>query len=189
MASWKDYENARKNNGNTVSEAQSGNAIKQQYLFLKKKADEGDADAMNDLGIRLFRGDFDGLFEHKRAVNMAIPYLNHAADYGSTYAQTCLGVIYESGMLGNKDVDKAEAFYTLAARQNVGKAQYRLGVIRFSKGERDGIHWICCAHLNGEKEATELLKFIIQKSDSSREMQELIQRQINRIKNNGIIPD
>ena len=188
MASWKDYLNTGEQTSGDDNESQK-NVLVEQYLFLRNKADTGEIAAINDLGLRLYMGYFDSLFYQGQPKKIAVPYLEIAAEHGSKQAQTCLGVIYETGGLGEKDLQKAELYYTLAARQNVGKAQYRLGVLRVQKGREDGLHWLCCAHLNGEKESTNILKWMIQRDDDPSRMRDIIDWQIKQIKSNGIIPE
>lgn len=73
-----------------------------------------------------------------------------------------LGGAYEEGLGCRANKVLAEKYYRMAALQNDANAQYRLGVLLFSKkDDTEYMHWLCCAHINGNKGATEILNDFI----------------------------
>ena len=157
------------------------------YPYWKKAADAGDPTAAGLIGLRLYSGVYG---ENRKSE--AIPYLIAAADAGSNGPgpQVILGMAYEHGMGCKENKALAEKYYQMAALQNDANAQYYLGRLQFldKKANNDYLHWLCCAHINGNKEATEMLNIFIRNSDNQSEAKRVIEWEIEEIKKNGIVP-
>ncbi len=183
---------------------------------LSHQADNGDMKAMKKLGDAYFVGASEkeenaaaalpywqiavDNGEYSAAYNLGVAYAAGAggahreadafhcfllsADNGDIKGQFKTGLCYEKGFGCEKDKDKAKQYYEKAALRGHGGAQWRLGHLKFLL-EPDGLHWICCAHLSGVRQATDFLEEISASSIYSG----LIQKEIDRIKKNGIDPE
>ena len=155
------------------------------FPYWKKAADAGHASAAGLIGIRLFTGEYGADRERE-----AIPYLIAAADAGVNGAgpQVTLGMAYEQGIGCVQNTELAKKYYRKAALQNDGVAQYYLGRLLFVEKDREFMHWFCCAHINGNNDATEILNTFIQNAKNGVSMKESIEWKIEEIKKEGIIP-
>lgn len=172
--------------GDLYYQGYSGNDENHQraYPYWKKAADAGNEEAAGLIGFRLYLGDYGEDRESE-----AIPYLIAAADADvmSPGIQYLLGSAYESGIGCKKNLTLAKKYYRMAALRNHAGAQFRLGaLIALDKNdESDWLHWLCCAHLNGNDDATETLNSLI-KSPKDKQM---IDWTIEKIQTNGIVPE
>lgn len=97
---------------------------------LVKKAEQGDADAMADLGYVFAEGRGIAKDYEKSA-----EWTKKAAEQGQKYAQCNMGVDYEFGHGVIQDYDEAAKWYRKSAEQDYSDAQYRLGnCYYFGKG-------------------------------------------------------
>ena len=150
------------------------------YPYWKKAADAGDATAAGLIGIRLFLGEYG-----KDREGEAIPYLLTASEAGTNGStpQLLLGRAYDYGMGIKKNKELAESYYRTAALKNDAQAQYFLSKILYERNNiDDSIHWACRSHLNGNKNATELLNQFVSLSEKYRGV---IERNIEIIKGKG----
>eukprot|EP01038_Epipyxis_sp_PR26KG_P013759 gene13759-18452_t len=83
------------------------------FKYLKFAADEGHADAQNDLGSMYANG--EGVAKNAEE---ACKYYRLAADQGHAFGQYNLGRIYESGTGVTKNLEEARRYYKLAADQD-----------------------------------------------------------------------
>ena len=111
---------------------------------VRAKAEQGDADAQYNLGLRYGTG--EGVPQNDAE---AVRWLRLAADQGIAGAQFILGLTYASGEGVPQDDAEAVRWYRLAADQGDASAQFNLGVItppaaachRMTRRRSGGIAW------------------------------------------------
>ena len=91
--------------------------------WLQRAADQGNAEAQNDLGA--FYGSGRGV---PRDDAVAMRWYQRAADQGDAEAQYNLGALYEDGQGVRQDYAEAARWYRRAADLGDADAQYNLGV-------------------------------------------------------------
>ena len=151
------------------------------YPYWKIAADAGDPVAAGLIGVRLFLGEYG-----KNREAEAIPYLLTASNAGTNGSapQLLLGRAYDFGLGCRENKGLAESYYRTAALKNDAQAQYYLSKLLYEKDDTyESIHWACCSHLNGKKDATDVLNQYI---DVSEKYRGVIERNIESIKRNGI---
>ena len=134
---------------------------------LRKKAEQGDADAQFNLGLRYVSG--EGVPKnHKEAVK----WYRLSAEQGFAKAQCNLGVCYAKGKDVPQDNKEAVRWYRLSAEQGDVNAQYNLGV-RYYEGKgvpRDYVQayaWLSMAMAQGEEKAKSDRADIIKKMSTA----------------------
>ncbi len=120
-----------------------------------EKAEAGNAQAQNDLGI-MYK---DGLGVPKDEVE-AVKWLRKAADQSNAMAQAYLGFMYVEGLGVPKDEVEAVKWFRKAAEQNLSPAQYILGLCYYKgdgviKDEVEGYKWFLLAGAQGDEDAKE----------------------------------
>lgn len=158
----------------------------------KSLAESGNASAAETLGDLLCQGPSG----KERNIAAAFPYWKMAADGGETRSQRVVGSIYEEGtdsIAPNPDL--AMTYYSRAAYADDRLAQYRLGCMyAYHKEEYIlGLHWVCCAHLNGLQDATGYLNKWVKKmadanGDDGSLHYDVIQYIMEEIESKGIDP-
>ena len=88
---------------------------------LKRNAEQGNADAQNDLGICYFKG--QGVTQDYVE---AVKWYRKSAEQGNADAQYNLGFCYENGHGVTKDLNEAIEWYRKAAQQGIEYAKLRL---------------------------------------------------------------
>ena len=111
----------------------------------------GDADRM------LRAGFYDGAFQ----------LLESAAEQGHPGAQYALGVMYEKGLHGETNVQRALELYTRAAAENHARAATRAGLIHFSglrskPNHKESVRWFRRAAKLGDPVAFDSLGYMYQ---------------------------
>ena len=96
---------------------------------IKKKAEQGDAEAQFKLGVLYYNG--NGAKQNRAK---AAKYFRLAAEQGNANAQFNLGLLYYKGEGVEQDYAEAAKYFRLAAEQKIAKAQFSLGVLYY-KGE------------------------------------------------------
>ena len=96
---------------------------------LKRAAENGDAEAQNDLGVRYHNG--QGV---AKDYTEAMKWYRKAAEQGNIVAQYNLAVMYYNGQGVAKDYSEAVKWYRKAAEQGLAQAQNDLGV-RYYNGQ------------------------------------------------------
>ena len=136
----------------------------------RKKAEQGEAVAQYNLGLRNATG--DGV--PTDAVE-AVKWYRKAAEQGNAKAQTNLGLMYANGDGVPKDQTEAVKWYRKAAEQGNTNAQYNLGNM-YNRGEgvpRDLVQahmWWNIAGAKGDEDAKKILAIIEkQMTDSQKE--------------------
>lgn len=145
----------------------------------KHAADNGEL----SVAFKVGQAFYDGIGCNKSETT-AFHYYLLSADSGDLQGQFVAGLCYESGIGCSANEANAKRYYEKAALRGHGQAQWRLGCLQFVNKERDGFHWICCAHLSGVKDATDALNNFIGNGTSL----DVIQYQIDLIEKNGIDP-
>ena len=118
-------------------------------------AEQGDASAQYDLGLRYGNG--EGVLKDDAE---AVRWYRLSADQGNASAQNNLGLRYGNGQGVLKDEAEAVRWYRLSADQGNATAQYNLG-INYSNGEgvlKDSVlahMWFNIAGANGNEAARE----------------------------------
>ena len=97
---------------------QYGNAVP----LYKQAAEQGDADAQNQLGYCYWAG--DGIIQD---YNQAVQWYRKAANQGNVVAQFNLGVCYSNGYGVTRDYVQAVSWYKKSADQGYADAQRNLG--------------------------------------------------------------
>mgnify|MGYP001359154453 CR=1 FL=1 len=97
--------------------------LKKAFSFRKKMADQGDANAQNNLGWMYAKG--EGVRKNSKE---AIKWYRKAADQGDAQAQYNLGLMYSNGKGVPEDDVEAVKWYRKAADQGEAWGQYNLGV-------------------------------------------------------------
>lgn len=119
------------------------------------------ADSGSISGAKLYAdGLCNGRSGNERNIKAAFPYWKIAADGGDVKSQGIVGSFYEEGTdFVSANPDLAMSYYTKAAYQNYPFAQYRLGAMYFYHKDMwtEGLHWVCCAHVNGLQDATNFI--------------------------------
>jgi TPR repeat protein len=93
---------------------------------LKKKAEQGDANAQFQLGFRYDLG--QGVTQDYKE---AVKWYTKAAEQGSSAAQFNLGLMYYDGQGVTQDYKEAVKWYTKAAEQGSSAAQFTLGLMYY----------------------------------------------------------
>jgi len=109
--------------------AQQGNAERTFFDEAKAKAEKGDANAQNELGVCYYKG--QGVAQDKVE---AVKWYGKAAEQGDAKAQFNLGLCYVKGDGVAEDHVEAVKWFAKAAQQNVPEAQYNLGIC-YAKGD------------------------------------------------------
>ena len=108
----------------TDQEADAPIEAQQTFDELRALADEGDALAQFNLGVRYANG--EGVPQDDVE---AVRWYRLAADQGHAEAQFNLGAMYDDGRGVPEDDAEAVRWYRLAADQGLGTAQYNLGTM------------------------------------------------------------
>jgi TPR repeat protein len=138
-----------------VPEAQAFEGINMEELL--KKAEEGDVEAMTQLGVAYMKG--TGV---KRDKVKGAELYQKAADKGYDQAQWNLAFAYLNGRGVNEDYNEAARYMKMAAEQGYPPAQYDLGMmylqgIGVQRSRTAAIDWIVKASDQGYKEADAFL--------------------------------
>ncbi len=152
------------------------------FPYWKRAVDNGEKSIAYKVGMALSTGD-SGI----KSDSEALRYFLIAADTGETPAQYMVGMYYESGVGCTSNTAMAKQYYRKAALSGHGQAQYRLGRLQLMTQDEEYFHWLCCAHISGVKEATEILNDMIAHDQTGNGL-EVVQKEIDRIKQNGIAP-
>ncbi len=83
-----------------------------KYFWLKKAAAEGDRYALEILGISLING-----YDISKNIQYGVTCLKLAAEQDSIIAQSFLGLYYELGMCGEKNISKSVSWYLKATHK------------------------------------------------------------------------
>ena len=108
---------------------------------LQEKANQGDAAAARDLGLKYLTGEGVAANEDE-----AVHWLLRAAYNGEPDAEYWLGTLYARGRGVPEDESQALHWYEAAAKQGNAKAMHRLGVAYFegqgvAKSDTDAARW------------------------------------------------
>lgn len=128
------------------------------FLYLRKAADLGHPDAINDMGFMYLNG-----YIVEKDINKAINYFKSAADAGYVDAYSNLGIIYYWKEYGLKDRRKAAEYWRRGAELGTPDCQYYYGYILkkghgVKKDKQEAIRWYKLAAQNGSEEAKEELQ-------------------------------
>ena len=109
---------------------------------LRRKADAGDAEALNNLAVAYWNGD-----QVSRDVAESERLLRLSAEKGYARAQTTVGYNYENGIGVPKDYKLAMEWYRRAADQNFPMGLFNVGALYRAgfgvpKDEDEAIKWI-----------------------------------------------
>ena len=96
---------------------------RERFAALLAKAEQGDAEAQNEVGICYING--QGV---ERDDTQAAEWFRKATEQGDAVAQYNLGVCYNEGKGVAQDDTQAVEWYRKAAEQGYAEAQYNLGV-------------------------------------------------------------
>jgi len=108
-------------NNAAIAEIKSGSHAKLLEWYLKA-AEQGDADAQNNLGYYYDKG-----LGITQDYTHAIKWYRKAAEQGDAYGQANLGNMYEAGCGVKKDYTQAVEWYRKSAEQGNAKGQSHLG--------------------------------------------------------------
>ncbi len=125
---------------------------------VKAAAEQGDAQAQAELGLRYFFGDKGVYLNYETAAS----WFSKAAEQGDAKAQMYLGNCYFTGGGVKQDSTQAVYWYRKAAEQGVADAQYLLGLY-YHTGEgvkqdtTQAAYWWRKAAEQGDQKALDLL--------------------------------
>lgn len=194
--SWKEFVNRGEANQNNYQNYQGSVSINREaenkyinYEIIKNKADSGDAEAAQMIGVAMLAGEYGNQLPQNELISQAKRYLKTAADFGLDESEYFLGTIYEGNYSASeKNLEQAILYYSISARKNNRNAQFALSRVLFSLDRSEWLHWACCAYLNGDEDAEGLLNKMIQSSEEPNKTKELIEYKISQIKEYGIEP-
>ena len=157
--------------------------IKTALPYWRMAADRGDASVAGKVGLALLMGTGGVQKDEKNGIIYMGMAANEAND---VLCQYLIGTFYELGEYLRKNHKEAIKYYRMAALQNHGEAQFRLGRLQMITQDRSNewLHWICCSYLNNNKDAKDFIDYLIRK-DGKKAMN-LIHYEINNIKKYGI---
>lgn len=157
--------------------------LKRAMDYWKMAADRGEPLSQGKVGLSYMTGNI--LPKNER---LGLEYLEKAAVAGQVQPQRFAGMAYLYGTGCTKNLKNAEKYLRMAALNNDSEAQYQLGynmLIQEIPNINDECgHWLCCAHLNGNTNATKLLNDMMSKGYK----REWIDDAIQYIRENGVIP-
>jgi hypothetical protein len=138
---------------------------------IKKKAEQGDADAQNDLGVKYANG--EGVTKDEAE---AVNWVRKSAEQGNAQAQFMLGGMYYKGQGVAKDEVEAVNWWRKSAKQGNAQAQFNLGIMYgngegVAKDETAGYMWCLLAGGQGNETARKNVR-IIEKSLTSEQRAE-----------------
>lgn len=116
----------------------NSNADSEDFLILKKQADEGSSEAQYKLGSR---------YDAQKSYKLAFHYYKLAADQGHRSAQLFLGMLYYDGFGVEQNYQRAFDYYQLAAEQDSSVALVKLGKFYeegkgfIEKSSKEAIHY------------------------------------------------
>ncbi len=129
-----------------------GNAEMETTKVMKKRAEQGDPDALFRLGYRLAYGR-----QRPRPIDwqQVVSLWKQAARKGHSRAQFYLGVCYDNGLGVPQDIRLAAQWYRRAAEQGHSTAQYNLGFCYLEgqgvrKNGKSARNWFYQAAMAGE---------------------------------------
>ena len=119
-------------------------------------AEQGDADAQNNLGV-MYQNGYGTTQDYKKAGK----WYRLAAEQGQQNAQMQLGMLYASGIGVLQDDEQAFKWYKLSAKQGNARAQRQLGNIYVGgkivlQDYAKSYMWYSIAAANGSKVAADL---------------------------------
>lgn len=151
--------------------------------YWKMAADHGDNDMAFKVGLCLMSG-----IGCEEDYVQGYKYLKQSADGGNAEAQYRIGLCLLDGLGTSADHMAGEKYLRAAACSNHPQAQLDLARTRMQEsddGFQEAMHWICCAHINGIKEATNTLNILMQ-SNSGNEA--AVRAKLAYIQAHGVIP-
>ncbi len=146
--------------GVDTDEQKAQNLYEKSFPGLVSRAEKGDADAQNKVGI-MYRNGFGVAKDDATAVK----WFRTAAERGDAYGQINLGWTYASGQGVLKDYAAAVKWYEKAAKQGNAVAQYFLGSMYWNglgvpKYESTARRWFQKSADQGHTDAIEMLRRI-----------------------------
>lgn len=150
--------------------------------YWKMAADHGESDLAFKVGLCLMTGTAckkDDVHGYK--------YLKQGADAGIAEAQYRVGLCLLEGVGTSANRMAGEEYLRAAACSNHSQAQFHLAGALWDEGDdgfQEAMHWLCCAHLNGVEEATELLNVAIQTPEND----SAVRAELAYIQTHGVIP-
>lgn len=120
------------------------------------KAEQGDADAQNSLGLKYAKG--EGISKDYKE---ATKWFKKAAEQGNAKGQYNLGFSYDNGEGVPQDKKEAVKWFRKAAEQGLAYAQYLLGLV-YADGEgvpqdiKEAANWLRKAAEQGNTDALDI---------------------------------
>jgi len=126
--------------------------------WIRKAAEQGHADAQNDLAVECFHG-----FGVAVDQGEAFKWYRRAAEQGHREAQYALAICYAHGKGVGQDYSNSAFWFGKAAEQGKAEAMYCLGVCNgngygVAKNADEAMKWFRKAADNGNEEARKLLE-------------------------------
>lgn len=136
------------------------NSASYENSYQLELAKAGNIDAQYNVAMNFLNG-IDGFPKDEK---VAKEWLEKAAKKGDASSQNGLGIMYLRGIGGEKDLNKSEYYYRLAANQNHENAQLQLALILLNKDKdkdkniNKAIIWLKKSGMQGNIEAQQKLK-------------------------------
>ena len=133
--------------------------VKAALPYWQRAVDSGDTSKANIVANTYLYGSVD-IRNEKEGFRYAII----AADSVHAGSQFVVGMCYINGTYCNANRTLGKRYLEKAALQGHAKAQYCLGMEMYHDHEKDGLHWLVCAHVSGNSDATKALNNLIHDS-------------------------
>ncbi|KQX02294.1 tetratricopeptide repeat protein [Acinetobacter sp. ULE_I057] len=134
------------------------NSASYEKSYELELARSGNIDAQYNVAMNFLNGDSG----FPKDANVAKEWLEKAAKKGDAPSQNGLGIMYLRGIGGEKNLNKSEYYYRLAANQDHENAQLQLALILLNKDKnknlKEAIFWLKKAEKQGNTEAQDKLK-------------------------------
>ncbi|WP_151712877.1 tetratricopeptide repeat protein [Acinetobacter bereziniae] len=135
------------------------NSASYEKSYELELAKAGNIDAQYNVAMNYLNG-IDGFPKDEK---VAKEWLEKAAKKGDAPSQNGLGIIYLTGIGGEKNLNKSEYYYRLAANQNHENAQLQLALILLKDTGKDkhineAVIWLKKSGMQGNIEAQQKLK-------------------------------
>ncbi|MFW1972924.1 tetratricopeptide repeat protein [Acinetobacter bereziniae] len=134
------------------------NSASYEKSYELELAKAGNIDAQYNVAMNYLNG-IDGFPKDEK---VAKEWLEKASKKGDAPSQNGLGIMYLRGIGGEKNLNKSEYYYRLAANQNHENAQLQLALILLDKDKNKNINeaviWLKKSGMQGNIEAQQKLK-------------------------------
>lgn len=105
-------------------------------------------------GVNMIRG--EGVVQDKEG---GLALLLDAYEEGSKNAAYCLGLIYDQGLIQERDEERSMAYFKEGALAGIAPSQYKLGMALSHTHPKEAMGWLIVAAHNNEPHAQKLITY------------------------------